>query len=181
MRNQMKDAISDAFLALSQRKSIDKITVKDIVEYCGISRQSFYYHFQDIQEVIGWYLQRMESDTSMRCQNADTFEDEIGILVEVFLANKKLLERLRDSQKRDFIEQYVANTMQTYLLKVARGIAASKPLNMRGKEAETLIRCFSFGLAGILITHAQNSAPNADELQAQIITVFRCFVSKLNH
>lgn len=180
MRNQMKDTISDAFLVLSQRKSIDKITVKDIVEYCGISRQSFYYHFQDIQEVIRWYLQRIESDTSTRCQRADTFEDEIRILVEVFFANKKLLERLRDSQKRDFIEQYVTNVMQTYLRKVARGIAASKPLNIRGKEADTLIRCFAFGLTGILITHGQTSAPDANDLQSQILTVFRCFVSKLN-
>jgi len=50
----VKPLIADAFLKLSKEKNIDKITVKDIVDECGISRQSFYYHFQDILEVIEW-------------------------------------------------------------------------------------------------------------------------------
>lgn len=47
-----KEVIADAFVSLAQRKNADKITVKDLVEACGISRQTFYYHFQDILEVI---------------------------------------------------------------------------------------------------------------------------------
>ena len=50
----VKPMIAEAFLKLSKEKNIDKITVKDIVDTCGISRQSFYYHFQDILEVIEW-------------------------------------------------------------------------------------------------------------------------------
>ena len=46
-----KSMIADAFIKLSGEKNIDKITVKDIVDECGISRQSFYYHFQDIYMV----------------------------------------------------------------------------------------------------------------------------------
>lgn len=47
-----KDAISDTFLEILQKKNIDKITVKDISEACGITRQTFYYHFHDIIEVV---------------------------------------------------------------------------------------------------------------------------------
>ena len=50
----MKNMIAEAFVKLSDEKAIDKITVKDVVEECNISRQSFYYHFQDILEVIEW-------------------------------------------------------------------------------------------------------------------------------
>ena len=60
MKTQMKETIADAFIALARKKSIDKITVKDLVDYCDISRQSFYYHFQDILEVIEWNMQRIE-------------------------------------------------------------------------------------------------------------------------
>ena len=54
----MKAVIADAFVSLAQRKNVDKITVKDLVEACGISRQTFYYHFQDILEVIEWSMQQ---------------------------------------------------------------------------------------------------------------------------
>ena len=55
---QVKPMIAEAFIRLSKQKNIDKITVKDLVEACGISRQTFYYHFQDILEVIEWSMEQ---------------------------------------------------------------------------------------------------------------------------
>lgn len=43
--------ISSAFAQMAQQKPIDKITVKNPAEQRGISRQTFYYYFQDIPEV----------------------------------------------------------------------------------------------------------------------------------
>ena len=48
----MKAMIAETFLTLAGQKNVDKITVKDLVEACGISRQTFYYHFQDIIDVV---------------------------------------------------------------------------------------------------------------------------------
>lgn len=45
MPADMKAIIAQAFKELAQQKSIDKITVKSLIESCGISRQTFYYHF----------------------------------------------------------------------------------------------------------------------------------------
>lgn len=47
-----KFAIAFAFKELLLEKSIDKITINDITEKCGINRQTFYYHFHDIYELI---------------------------------------------------------------------------------------------------------------------------------
>ena len=46
--------IAFAFKELLLEKSIDKITINDITEKCGINRQTFYYHFHDIYELIEW-------------------------------------------------------------------------------------------------------------------------------
>jgi len=47
-----KEAIMGAFSALLKEKPYNKITVKDIVERCGITRNAFYYHFQDIPTLL---------------------------------------------------------------------------------------------------------------------------------
>ena len=47
-----KKAIVEATLRLAQSRPISKITVRDIVEECGITRNTFYYHFHDIYEVL---------------------------------------------------------------------------------------------------------------------------------
>ena len=52
----MKQMISNTMAGLLEHKSVDKITVKELVEACGISRQAFYYHFQDIMDVIEWAM-----------------------------------------------------------------------------------------------------------------------------
>ena len=58
MPMNVKNKIADTFWKLTLTKHIDKITVKDIVEICGISRQTFYYHFQDILDVVEWTANR---------------------------------------------------------------------------------------------------------------------------
>ena len=50
-----KKAIMDSFLHLMEKKPLDKITVRDIVDDCGINRNTFYYYFQDIYAVLEEY------------------------------------------------------------------------------------------------------------------------------
>ncbi len=34
--------------------TLNKITVKEIVNRCGVNRQTFYYHFRDIYDLLDW-------------------------------------------------------------------------------------------------------------------------------
>lgn len=54
--NFTKKAIIEAFLTLVAKKPLSKITVKDIVDECGINRNTFYYHFQDIYALVDEYF-----------------------------------------------------------------------------------------------------------------------------
>lgn len=42
----------DCFLNMLKRKNIDRVTVTDICEECGINRNTFYYYFSDIYDVL---------------------------------------------------------------------------------------------------------------------------------
>ena len=50
-----KKAIMESFVRLAGKKPLDKITVRDIVDDCGINRNTFYYYFQDIYAVLEEY------------------------------------------------------------------------------------------------------------------------------
>lgn len=47
-----RQAIMDSFLRLLDRKPFRKITVRDIVEECGVNRTTFYYYYQDIYAIV---------------------------------------------------------------------------------------------------------------------------------
>ena len=52
MANFTRRAIKETFIHLLEERPLNDITVKDIVERCGINRNSFYYHYQDIPTLI---------------------------------------------------------------------------------------------------------------------------------
>ena len=52
MPNFTKKAIKETFIELLDERPLNKITVKDIVEDCGINRNSFYYHFEDLPALV---------------------------------------------------------------------------------------------------------------------------------
>ena len=54
MSDITKRAISASLKKLLCEKKLNKITVQDIADDCGINRQTFYYHFQDIYDLVEW-------------------------------------------------------------------------------------------------------------------------------
>ena len=52
MREDMKSMIADTFSQMLEKEDVDKITVTKLIGECHISRQTFYYHFRDIMDVL---------------------------------------------------------------------------------------------------------------------------------
>ena len=100
---QTRKAIQDAYIALCEKKPADKITVKEIVEICGINRNSFYYHFEDLPSLTvsimedqirqAMYAPEVESlqEGFLRC--AQCFQDNIAFYRNVYYSkNREVLD-----------------------------------------------------------------------------------------
>lgn len=56
--DQTKQELAAALKELLQEKPLEKITIHDLTERCGIRRQTFYYHFEDIYDLLCWAFQQ---------------------------------------------------------------------------------------------------------------------------
>ena len=65
MAHNTKAALSKALIELSQEMSVNKITVGDVAERCGVSRHTFYYHFTDLFDLIIWTFCNMTDRLSL--------------------------------------------------------------------------------------------------------------------
>jgi len=54
MAIDIKNLLADAFLKLIEEKTMQKITVNDLLQQTGVSRQAFYNHFSDKNDLIQW-------------------------------------------------------------------------------------------------------------------------------
>lgn len=55
--DRTKYALASALKELMAQKTVDKISIHDLTERCGIRRQTFYYHFEDVYDLLRWMFQ----------------------------------------------------------------------------------------------------------------------------
>ena len=53
-RKTTEEILANALMDISNDKNIDKITIRELVERCGLSSQTFYNHFSDKYEFMQW-------------------------------------------------------------------------------------------------------------------------------
>lgn len=56
--NRTRRELSGALRELLREEPLDQIRVRKLTERCGLRRQSFYYHFQDIYDLFDWCVQQ---------------------------------------------------------------------------------------------------------------------------
>ena len=120
-----RQAIMYSMLKLLQEKSIDKITVKDICELCEINRNTFYYYYSDIYQVIEELL-RFETDKSLKeDQKYESFHEDFVKRYHLILEYKKAVYNLYNSKNQDLILKYFQDItedfVKKYVLKEVKG------------------------------------------------------------
>lgn len=162
----MKMVISDTFVSMVKEKGIDKITVKALIDACDISRQTFYYHFQDIMEVIEWSLEQATKSTLTQSLQADTPEEALSVLISSAVENRTLILKLLDSQKREQIEKLFVQSARIYLQELIRNKPRKVPLDFA--DAEVALDFWAFGITGLLFKYCEQDRIDAESLAAQI-------------
>ena len=128
----MKQMISNTMAGLLEHKSVDKITVKELVEACGISRQAFYYHFQDIMDVIEWAMAQALQEAVDVSLAAPTPQEALETVILSLRKNKRMIQHLMSSQRRSEIERLLVQAMDAYLAKMLR----AKPGGKTGRHRD---------------------------------------------
>lgn len=135
MSQLMKKAIRESFIKLVNEMPFDKITVKDIVEDCGVSRNTFYYHYQDIYELL---REIFETETARVLESSFDYESwqEAFLQATAFaLENRKGIYHIYNSIKRKEIEDY----LYTVTGKIMTDFVRRQAKNMNAKEEDILI------------------------------------------
>ena len=162
----MKNIISETFMTMVQKKGIYKITVKALIDACNISRQTFYYHFQDIMEVIEWSMERATQKMLARSLETESPEYAIGILISAAMENRTLIRRLLASQKREQIEKVFVQAVRTYLQNLIRNKANG--LALYYSDMELALDFWAFGISGLLFKYCEQEQVDVKSMAQHI-------------
>ena len=124
-----KQAIMDGFIELSKQMPIDKITVKKVTDYIGITRNTFYYHYQDIPALLEQILADQAAALVASYQSVRSLEECLSAVLEKLIANKRRVQNIYCSVNRDVFEsalmQVCGYLTGLYVDSAAQGFAIS--------------------------------------------------------
>ena len=94
MPNFTRRAIKESFLKLLNQRPLNQITVKDIVEDCGINRNSFYYHFSDLPALVEEIMAERVSAMVENHPTVDSVQEGSDAIVEFVMHNKRAIYQI---------------------------------------------------------------------------------------
>lgn len=148
MAEDMRETIANAAKTLLFDKKVRKLTVKDIVEECHITRQTFYYHFEDIPDLMAWSLRRNFDRVIAQCQAQKNGEEALRYLLSAAVNARSMLKKGMQSNYGEELERQLEGLLMDFLSHVAasRGLYA----RVSAREAELLLRYHCGGVMFLL-------------------------------
>lgn len=169
MANKTKELIVDCFLSLVDRKPIDKISVTDLVEECNISRQTFYYHFDDINEMLRWAFQE---ETNKICARDIGSQKWVKVCSE-YLPFLTKYNSLFKSSVTTTSFAYICNLLaeSTYDFSCQYHQKKTKKTAL-SNNTKFILKCTSLSFTGLIIEEFQKSEPDYKAIMKKIETFF---------
>lgn len=130
MSEVTKKAIRSSFLKLLHEKPLNQITVRSIVNDCGMNRNTFYYYYRDIPHLIEEILDEEANRIIREYPAVDSIEQCLSSFIEVALQYRTEIMHVYRSISRDVYEDYqwriCTHLAKTYVEKLLEGHSISE-------------------------------------------------------
>lgn len=130
MSNFTRKAIRDSFVKLLNEKPLSQITVRDIVDDCGVNRNTFYYYFEDIPQLLETIVNEDVDRIIREYPKLESAEECLTAIISFALENRRAVLHIYHSINRNLYEQYhwkvCEHTATTYADEILRGRKVSE-------------------------------------------------------
>lgn len=144
-----KRALEASLKNLLLKKPLNKITINDIAEDCGINRMTFYYHFKDIYDLVEWSCVEDASKALKGKKTYDTWQQGILQIFEAVKENKPFIMNVYHSVSREQIELYLYKLTYDLLLNVVNEEA--KNMSVREEDKEFIAHYYKYAFVGLML------------------------------
>ena len=168
MAKYTQKAIIDSFMELLQKKSLDKITVKDVIEETEVNRNTFYYHFQDIYDLLESAFEEEAVKFRSEADPKNNFYEEYIRTVNFLLDHSDAIIHIYNSKSRDVIKTYLESAASFFIGRFVEEAAEGSKLSENGKNY--IIYFYTDAIIGITLRWIEGSMMDSKEVLIKTVS-----------
>jgi len=144
-----KRALEASLKKLLLQKPLNKITINDITEDCGVNRMTFYYHFKDIYDLVDWIMVEDAAKALEEKPTFDTWSEAYLDLLRQVQENKVLVMNVYRSMSREQVEQYLYRILDPMLREfLDRGMQG---ITVQDADKQFIVDFYKYALVGMTL------------------------------
>jgi probable dihydroxyacetone kinase regulator len=151
MKQKAKAAIIDSFKQLLNKKSIDKITVKEICENCDVNRQTFYNHFTDTMDVFKTIFYEELSVEIAQNRTFETWGGGFLATMNYLKRNSKMILHIYKSTYWSEANSYFTNLSSRLLEDVVDECALQLSVDLKEKDQKFIVNFYRHVFNGLMM------------------------------
>lgn len=129
-KNYTKNLIKQEFIKLLNKKSLHNITVTEIAKQCKIERKTFYYHYENLPQLVKEIFDEELEDVIKEFNETLSWEESFISAEKFILENKKVVKHMYESDYKVELEKYIfsisGEIMRKYVRRVAKDTKAQE-------------------------------------------------------
>lgn len=148
MQKDTKKLIFDTFIGLLGRKPFDKITVKDIVETCDINRNTFYYYYSDIYDLLEEVFKKELLEVIETHKKVGSWLEGFVTMANVAYSHKRIVNNICSSRSYDYFENYMYKSCKSIMIDIIQYSAADR--DVPEEDIEFIAAFYEYGFVGCI-------------------------------
>lgn len=147
MNKRTKRMFAQAVQELMKTRTLSEVRVKDICEICETNRHTFYYHFQDKYDLVGWIFAE-DSMSAMQNKSDMTIEEKIEVGIGLIEEKRMFYKKAFEDHSQNSLEHLMQNYNVELSLEVLRRYYETKDIPA---EMILTVQYHSHGCIGLTI------------------------------
>ena len=169
MSQVTKRALEQSLKNLLLKKPLNKITINDIAEDCGINRMTFYYHFKDIYDLMEWSCLEDARKALEEKKTHDTWQQGLLQIFNAVRENKPFIMNIYRCVDREQVEKYLKPLTDSLLMGVVE--EQSSGLTVRQEDKEFIARVYSYVFVGLMLDWIKDDMKEEPEMIVEKLAI----------
>ena len=156
MRNEVnsfntKLLLSNTLKELLKKKSFSELTVTEIIKISQVNRNTFYYHFEDIYDLLRWLLEQEAIDTVRGYDSIDDIDKAINFTLDYIEENRSFLKNIIFSVGEHDLKRFLSKDFTEIVENFIRLAEKDLDVKIEDNYRDFLSTYNTEAIAGILI------------------------------